>query len=81
MYVLPTKYRILRLFLLFLALNFIIYVQAQKEIEQKKRADSYFQNQQYALAINDYRQLLAQNQKNMEINFMYSRLTPYLLST
>ncbi len=62
----------MRLFLLFLALNFIIDVQAQKEIEQKKRADSYFQNQQYALAINDYRQLLAQNQKNMEINFKYA---------
>jgi tetratricopeptide (TPR) repeat protein len=58
--------------LLFLALNFIIDVQAQKEIEQKKRADSYFQNQQYALAISDYRQLLAQNQKNMEINFKYA---------
>ena len=62
----------MRLFLLFLALNFIIDIQAQKEIEQKKRADTYFQNQQYDLAINDYRQLLAQNQKNMEINFKYA---------
>ncbi|MBU3658866.1 MAG: hypothetical protein FGM14_03275 [Flavobacteriales bacterium] len=72
MYVLLFNYRILRLFLLFLALNFIIDIQAQKEIEQKKRADTYFQNQQYALAISDYRQLLAQNQKNMEINFKYA---------
>ena len=62
----------LRLFLLFLALNFINDIQAQKEIEQKKRADSYFKNQQYELAISDYRQLLAQNQKNMEINFKYA---------
>jgi len=69
---LPSKYRILRLFLLFFALNFNFEIQAQKEIEQKKRADSYFQNQQYTLAISDYRQLLAQNQKNMEINFKYA---------
>ena len=62
----------LRLFLLFLALNFIFDIQAQKDIEQKKRADNYFQNQQYSTAINEYRQLLAQNQKNMEINFKYA---------
>ena len=62
----------MRLFLLFFALNFNFEIQAQKEIEQKKRADSYFQNQQYTLAISDYRQLLAQNQKNMEINFKYA---------
>ena len=62
----------LRLFLLFLALNFTFDIQAQKDIEQKKRADNYFQNQQYSTAINEYRQLLAQNQKNMEINFKYA---------
>jgi hypothetical protein len=60
-----------RLLLFFLALNFAPIIQAQKEIDQKKLAN-YFQNKQYALAINDYRQLLAQNQKNMEINFKYA---------
>jgi hypothetical protein len=58
--------------LFFLALNFAPIIQAQKEIEQKKRADNFFQNQQYSQAISDYRQLLAQNQKNMEINFKYA---------
>ena len=66
-----TKFRVLRLFLLFLALNCIIDIQGQKEIDQKK-LENFFQNQQYSLAINDYRQLLAQNQKNMEINFKYA---------
>ena len=61
----------MRLLLFFLALNFAPIIQAQKEIDQKKLAN-YFQNKQYALAINDYRQLLAQNQKNMEINFKYA---------
>ncbi len=69
----PTKYRVLRLFLLFLALNFIIDIQAQKEIEQKKKqADSYFENKQYSPALKEYTELLNQNQKYMEIYFKYA---------
>ncbi|MFZ9613734.1 MAG: hypothetical protein ACO29Q_10675, partial [Crocinitomicaceae bacterium] len=43
----------------------------------KKRADAAFQKKEYENAKIDYRQLLAQNQKNSELNFKYATCIYY----
>ena len=45
---------------------------AQSVIAIKKRADAAFEKKEYESAKVDYRQLLAQNQKNLELNYKYA---------
>jgi tetratricopeptide (TPR) repeat protein len=43
----------------------------------KKRADAAFEKKEFELAKIDYRQLLAQNQKNIELNYKYATCIYY----
>lgn len=45
---------------------------AQSVTAIKKRADAAFEKKEYESAKVDYRQLLAQNQKNLELNYKYA---------
>lgn len=50
---------------------------AQSIAAIKKRADASFEKKEYEAAKVDYRQLLAQNQKNLELNYKYATCIYY----
>jgi tetratricopeptide (TPR) repeat protein len=61
----------------YLFVCFLLFLSVQKGYAQsvtaiKKRADAAFVKKEYESAKVDYRQLLAQNQKNLELNYKYA---------
>ena len=61
----------------YLFVCFLLFLSVQEGYAQsvtaiKKRADAAFEKKEYASAKVDYRQLLAQNQKNLELNYKYA---------
>ena len=61
----------------YLFVCFLLFLTVQKGYAQsvtaiKKRADAAFEKKEYESAKVDYRQLLAQNQKNLELNYKYA---------
>jgi len=61
----------------YLFVCFLLFLTAQEGYAQsvtaiKKRADAAFEKKEYESAKVDYRQLLAQNQKNLELNYKYA---------
>ena len=65
------KKEILFLFLFFAVLS-KSSIWAQKDLALKKKADLEFENKDYKSALIDYRQLIALDQKNTELNFKYA---------
>ena len=61
----------------YLFVCFLLFLSVQEGYAQsvtaiKKRADAAFEKKEYENAKVDYRQLLAQNQKNLELNYKYA---------
>ena len=61
----------------YLFVCFLLFLTVQEGYAQsvtaiKKRADAAFEKKEYESAKVDYRQLLAQNQKNLELNYKYA---------
>ena len=61
----------------YLFVCFLLFLTVQKGYAQsvtaiKKRADAAFEKKEFESAKVDYRQLLAQNQKNLELNYKYA---------